>query len=49
MFASTPGWRFATFSTSGPSVTREVSAASADSAVQHSGTGAGPAALPPRR
>src|SRR5262249_30678598 len=38
MLASTPGWRLATLSTSGPSITRRVTSASAVSTVHASGT-----------
>ena len=38
MVASTPGWRFATFKTSGPSMTPGAATASALNTVQHSRT-----------
>ena len=41
MLARSPGWRFDTLSTSGPSATRRVASASAVSVVQASGTPAG--------
>src|SRR5947199_198308 len=43
MLASTPGWRLATLSTSGPSETRRVTSASAVSTVHASGTPGPPA------
>ena len=38
MFASSPGWRLATFSTSVPSMTREVASAMPVSVTSASGT-----------
>ncbi len=46
--ASTPGWRFATFNTSGPTLTSEVVTAIAANVVQHSSTCAAPKTRPSR-